>query len=137
MKGSITITVTNYNGTPGFVLKSGDLNSGIVCKPDTLNEGSHTFEFTFDPASTIQLYITGKDHDHDTQVHDNGSFGKDKHIKIENIILEYLMFNSDWLYAMNIDPYLGFNERVTNLEIPDLEQWPGWYLTVMQTVNNG
>ena len=136
MQGKCIINVEECNGTPGFVLDAGKNNKGIEVEPNTLSAGLHNFTFQFDPDSKIKFYITGKDHSSDTDVDAQGNIIADKHITIEHLILENLVFNTAELHANNFDPYLGINEEEKYFNVKPFERWPWWYLETYEKVNN-
>lgn len=135
MLANCVITVGECNGTPGLVINSGGLNSGVNIAPNSLAPGRHTIKFTFDPDSKINFYITGKDHTSDTAIDTDGNIIADKFIKFELIMLEHLLLNEPELYVVDFDPYFGLNEEIKTLTVPKFDQWPMWYLEIFDQVN--
>jgi len=136
MKATITLRVSEYNGTPGLVIKpSSELDFGINIAPNSLSEGEHTLEFTFTPQSEILFYITGKNHNMDTQVDQYNNIVKDKHIQITNLHLQYINIGSNAMYKIGFLPYLGMNEQVHTLVIPPMHQWCYFYLDILEKLN--
>lgn len=135
MLANCVITVGERNGTPGLVINPGGLNTGVNIAPDSLAPGRHTIKFSFEPSSSINFYITGKDHTSDTKIDTVGNIVTDKFIRFELIMLEHLLLNEPELYAINFDPYFGINEEIKVLTVPSFDQWPMWYLEIFDKVN--
>lgn len=136
MKATISFNVSDYNGTPGFVIRPGsDLDFGINIPPNSLKEGEHTLDFTFTPGSEIVFFITGKNHDVDTQVDEYNNIIRDKHIEITNLHLQYINIDCDAMHNIGFLPYLGMNEQMHTLVIPPVEQWCYFYLDILEKLN--
>ena len=133
MVGNITLYFEDYNGTPGFVLCSG--NHVLEIPPNTIAQGLHNFEFSFEDANNIVMYMIGKNNAEDTKLDTDGSIIKDKHVKIIQMQLNYLNFDDNWLYSVDCNPYFGFNEKTQTIQVPALDQWPLWYLSILEKLN--
>jgi len=136
MLGKVNIIAEDYNGTAGLVLRSSnELDFGVSIKPNSLASGRSSIQFTFTPGNSLSIYITGKDHTQDTAVNNDGKIVSDKHIRIESIQLGYLYLEEEHLYAINFDPYLAFNNKISTIDIPPLDDWPQFYLKILQSIN--
>jgi hypothetical protein len=133
MKGSITLYFEECNGTAGFVLESGEHKLRI--EPNSQAPGTHSFDFEFNDADNITMYMIGKNQSEDTTVSPEGDIVQDKHVKIIEMQLQHLIFDADWLYAIGCDPYFGFNEKPAVFEVPQRQSWPHWYLDIMEKLN--
>jgi hypothetical protein len=134
MLASITFNMYECNGTPGLVIKSNkDLVQGLYINPNSLVQGNYEYTFSVVPDSVLTFYITGKDHKYDTEIDENNNIIKDKHIKIQELVLGHICLDFSRLQSTKFNPYLGINEKKHSIEIPSLDRWPDWYLTIEQS----
>lgn len=133
MKGKITLYFEECNGTAGFVLESREHELRI--EPNSQAPGTHSFDFEFNYSDNITMHMIGKNQSEDTIVSPVGDIVQDKHVKIIEMQLQHLIFDADWLYAIGCDPYFGFNEKTQTIQVPALDQWPLWYLSIFEKLN--
>lgn len=133
MLGKISCSVCDYNGCAGLDISVGDFfNLQKTVNPNTMTQGNNTVDFLFCEGASLKIKLIGKNHDIDTMVDNHGTIIKDKHIFINSITLKHITLTSDSLYHLGFNPYLGMNEKQESLWIPPVQEWPYWYLDIIE-----
>jgi len=132
MKARIELKAKMFNGSAGIMISA---DSREMIAPNVLNEDPYFIDVEFTPGQQIIFKMIGKNHAEDTLVDSNGLVVEDKAIEIVSIQIQYVLLDNIKMHAIGFEPYLGINGKKHILQIPQLDTWSDWYLTIEEKVN--
>lgn len=123
-KATVDLYFGECNGTAGFKINQ------LEIEPNTLAQGTHTFEFEYNYGESIEFMMFGKGQSYRDTVIEQGQIMQDKHVSVTQLRLQYITLEHWHFCNFIFDPYFGFDREKRYIHLPDRKDFPVWYLGV-------